>query len=147
SEWQKKVFELNGFEEDKISVCRQAVFKDYIKESTSESDGELKIGFAGRIVKIKALHLLIDAIEKSQTNNIELHIAAIKAENEAEYYNQIKSSLGNIKYVWKENLSKEEMKLFLDELDMLAIPSTMLETGPYVAYEALARKVQVLTLN
>src|SRR5690606_22686941 len=98
---------------------------------------------AGRIVKIKGLHVLIEAIEKAETPDVELHVAAVKAENEPDYYNQIKLSLGNIKHVWNENLNKEEMKSFLDELDILAIPSLMLETGPYVAYEALARKVPV----
>lgn len=147
SEWQRKVFKLNGFKEDKTSVCRQAVFKDYIKEKSSEHGGVLKIGFAGRVVKVKALHLLIEAIVQASSDSVELHVAAIKAENEADYYSQIKSSLSKIKHVWKEDLGAEDMKSFLDELDILAIPSTILETGPYVAFEALARKVPVLAFN
>lgn len=148
SNWQNVVMQRNNFEESKLAICRQAINKrDILEQKIFTEDKLLKIGFVGRLVKVKGLHVLLNLFNNLNTENAELHIAAIKSEQELDYYSQVKHLAQKENIIWKENLSSSEIIAFLDSIDLLAVPSTWLETGPYVIFEALARKVPVLSFN
>lgn len=148
SNWQKSVMEINNFEESKLAISRQAINKrDILDQKKITENKLLKIGFVGRVVRLKGLHILLDVFNGLNTDNAELHIAAIQSKEELDYYMQVKHSAEKENIIWKENLSASEVFAFLDSIDLLAVPSTWLETGPYVIFEAMARKVPVISFN
>jgi glycosyltransferase involved in cell wall biosynthesis len=148
SQWQKDLLIINGFDENKVSLCRQSINEDFIlTQRKNKSEASLNIGYVGRIVEEKGFHLLLDTLENIDNANYKLNIAAIKSEHQLSYYKENKAKALKLNCTWNENLNAEEVITFIDELDLLVVPSTWLETGPYVIYEALARKVPVLAFN
>jgi glycosyltransferase involved in cell wall biosynthesis len=148
SAWQQDVLLLNKFNSSKLSICRQAIYKEIILHEKKNSIGvKLKIGYIGRIVPEKGIDVLLDCLIDIDKDNYELYVAAIKTENHLNYYHINKKLALNLNAVWKENLNSKEVISFIDEIDLLIVPSVWLETGPYVIYEALARKVPVLAFK
>jgi glycosyltransferase involved in cell wall biosynthesis len=148
SHWQKKVLELNGFNSNNIDVCRQAINEENIlHQKTSQPSAKIRIGFIGRIVKVKGLHVLLNALNDLDKEKFELTVVAVKSANEIEYYNTTKIAANAINANWIEDLESSDIFKFLDNIDILAIPSIWLETGPIVAFEALARKLPLLAFN
>ncbi|WP_375558790.1 glycosyltransferase [Bernardetia sp. OM2101] len=159
-QWLYDAFLINGVSESKLKICRQGVSKTYLKNinqqqipkvATNENK-KIQIGFIGRLEPIKGLHILLDAYEKvvveNPNLNLELHIVGVKQDYYLEYYNQLQSkiqSLPNINY--QENMPTEKVSLFMARIDYLCIPSTWLETGPIVAYEAFANKTPIIGAN
>lgn len=147
-QWQKNILLNNGFEDAKTSICRQAVNrKDILDKKAKTSTDTIRIGFIGRIVKIKGLDFLMNILKEINSSNTTLHIAGIKSDDEVQYYNDMKAIAKNENYFWNENLDSSGVLHFLDNIDLLVVPSFWFETGPYVIFEALARKVPVLTFN
>ncbi len=148
SNWQKEVLLLNKFNSTHLTVCRQAIDKEIIlAEKKNTNISKLKIGYIGRIVPEKGIDVLLNCLEDVNKDSIELHIAAIKTDNHLNYYHTNKELALRLNSKWKENLNSTEILNFIDEIDLLAVPSVWLETGPYVIYEALARKVPVLAFK
>ncbi len=148
SQWQQKVIELNRLKFKGLSVCRQAVPSEIMLTNKKHKVGsKIKIGFIGRIVKVKGLHYLLDILLANPSIKVDLLIAAIKSNNEIEYYDQMKQKSDELGASWMENLSADAVIELLDEMDLLVVPSVWLETGPFVIYEALARKIPVLAFN
>lgn len=145
---QKTILIKNGFDDAKTSVCRQAVNRnDIVDKKINTFSNSVKIGFVGRIVKIKGLDFLMNTLKETNSRNFSLHIAGIKSNNELEYYDKMKAIAKEENYFWNENLDSNAVLNFLDNIDLLVVPSFWIETGPYVIFEALARKVPVLTFN
>lgn len=148
SKWQKSILELNGFQPNNISVCRQSIKEEnIIRQNKAHFSGKLRIGFIGRIVKVKGLHILLESLIKLDKSKYELNIVGLKSINEVEYYNTMLEMAKSISANWTENLESSAIFDFLDGIDLLVIPSIVLETGPIVAFEAMARKLPVLTFN
>lgn len=148
SHWQKTVLELNGFNSSNVDVCRQAINEENIlHQKTSQPSAKLRIGFIGRIVQVKGLHVLLNALSDLDKAKFELTVVAVKSANEIEYYNTTKVAANAIDANWIEDLESSDIFKFLDNIDILAIPSIWLETGPIVAFEALARKLPLLAFN
>lgn len=148
SKWQEDVLLKNNFNKNNLSICRQAVNRNIIiNQKPISSSNVLKIGFVGRAVKIKGLHYLLDVLKKINPNNVEFHIAAIKSNEELNYYDEVRRLALTENVIWNEDLDFNQIIKFLDEIDLLIVPSSWLETGPYVIFEAFARKVPVLAFN
>ncbi len=148
SNWQRDVFAKNGFDPQKINLCRQAVAINPISVNVIKDSKKLVIGIIGRISSIKGLHILLKSLQHVAVENIELRIAAILVEDEIDYYRQQKKQVESLPHsVWIENLSNEKVGEFLQQLDVLCVPSQVLETGPFVVYEALAQGIPVLGSN
>lgn len=147
SGWQKVMFLANGVDPSKLKVCRQAVFRTF-KNVNRISNNTLTLGFISRITQGKGLHLLLNALDKIDPNLFKLNIAAIPVQDEIAYFLEVKEralSFNNIS--WTENLPNTEVDSFMSKLDVLCIPSIWLETGPFVAYEAMANGIPVLGSN
>ncbi len=148
SNWQKEVLVLNNFDEKEISVVRQSVSSEIILyEKINKVYSKIKLGYIGRIVPEKGFHLLYPSLLNLPADRYELMVAAIVSPNHLEYYTKQKELISELPSTWKENISSDEVISFIDKLDVLLVPSTWLETGPYVIYEALARKVPVIAFS
>jgi glycosyltransferase involved in cell wall biosynthesis len=147
SQWQREVFIKNGFNPHKLNLCRQAVEVCKIP-SVIKKTKKLVLGFIGRITSVKGLHVLLSSLKYVAVENLELRIAAIPVETEMQYYNQQKQQAeALLNVVWIENLPNQKVGEFLQELDILCVPSQIPETGPFVVYEALAQGTPVLGSN
>lgn len=144
SKWQREIFIKNGFDPQKINLCRQAVEVFRTVSKPKNDSKKFVLGFIGRITKVKGLHILISSLKKISITNLELKIAAIPVETEMDYYNHQKKQAKNLpNSVWMENLPNEKIGNFLQDLDVLCVPSQIPETGPFVVYEALAHGIPV----
>lgn len=162
--WLYDAFLINNVSQNHLKICRQGVSTSYLESQTqteildkklgtnADTFQQIKIGFIGRLEPIKGLHILLDAYEKMLNENsdlkLELHIVAVKQELHIDYYNQLQEkieSLPNI--IYQENLPAEKVSSFMAKLDYLCIPSTWLETGPIVAYEAFANQIPIIGAN
>lgn len=145
SNWQQQIFIKNGFDQQKITLSRQAINTNKTLKSKETISKKLVLGFIGRISKIKGLHVLLASLKQIFTENIELRIAAIQVKDELDYYHQHKQQTEILpNCIWIENLPNENIGDFIQQLDILCVPSQGLETGPFVVYESLAQGVPVL---
>jgi glycosyltransferase involved in cell wall biosynthesis len=147
SGWQHVMFLANGVDSTKLRICRQAVFKSYSHLDRAPNE-KLTLGFISRITQGKGLHLLLDALDQINPDLFNLNIAAIPVQDEISYFLEIKEralKYNNIR--WRENVPNSEVDAFMANLDVLCIPSIWLETGPFVAYEAMANGIPVLGSN
>ena len=148
SNWQRDVFIKNGFDPQKLNLCRQAVEICKTSLTTKKNPNKLVIGFIGRATAVKGLHVLLSSLKYVPTDQLELKIAVIPTLTELDYYRQQKQHVESLPHAnWIENLPNENINSFLQELDILCVPSQVLETGPFVVYEALAQGVPVLGSN
>ncbi|WP_338767953.1 glycosyltransferase [Bernardetia sp. ABR2-2B] len=158
-QWLYDAFLINNVSSSHLKICRQGVSTTYLENinaqeatKTEKPQENIKIGFIGRLEPMKGLHVLLDGYEKALTENpnleLELDIVGVKQDYYLEYYNSLQKkiqSLPNIKY--QENLPAEKVNSFMEKLDYLCIPSTCLETGPIVAYEAFANQIPIIAAN
>jgi glycosyltransferase involved in cell wall biosynthesis len=148
SNWQKKVLALNKFVEQDISVVRQSISSDSILDKKiNKVTSKITFGYIGRVVPEKGFHLLYSSLKDLPNNSYQLMVAAILSPSHLQYYTKQKELISELPSTWIENIESNEVISFLDQLDVLLVPSTWLETGPYVIYEALARKVPVIAFN
>ncbi len=148
SNWQKKVLALNKFVEEDISVVRQSISSDCIlDEKINKVHSKIRFGYIGRVVPEKGFHLLYSSLKDLPINSYQLMVAAILSPSHFQYYTKQKELISKLSSNWIENIESNEVISFLDQLDVLLVPSTWLETGPYVIYEALARKIPVIAFH
>lgn len=147
SQWQKEFLEKNGISKCHLVLCRQSVTSKKIQKSQS-ADGKIRLGFIGRVEPIKGLHLLLNALNSSKHLNFNLKIAAISPSLEHQnYFERIRTISQSLDCRWLFNLNKQQIEDFFADIDYLVIPSLCYETGPFVAYEALAYNTPILCTN
>jgi len=143
--WQKDIFILNGFDSNKISITSQMLDKEIVPQVSVKRQIK-NIGFVGRISYEKGLHILIEAFQKANRKDLQLHIAGIV--NDEEYFEKLKlKTEKDLNIQWKFNLPEAEIDRFYKTIDILVIPSITYETGPFVLYEAFERSIPVIANN
>ena len=144
--WQKDFFIKNGVSANHIEICRQAPENVKVQKTIAK---KIRLGFLGRITKVKGLHLLLHALDKFDHNEFSLSIAAITPSvTENNYLEELQKQSKNMKNCrWIFNIPSSQLSSFFENIDFLVVPSLWLETGPFVIYEALASGTPVLTTN
>ncbi len=143
----KNMLVRNGIASDKVVVCRQGV------EQASESrapitgprePGVLKVGFVGRFDPIKGLDVLLDAAARMPADaRVEFHIWGAARTPEAVTYRDV--TIRNAQTLRHVTFHGEATSMApYDEVDILAVPSTWYETGPFVVLEAHAAGIPVV---
>ncbi|MBD2670169.1 glycosyltransferase [Arthrospira platensis FACHB-439] len=132
----------NGFAREKIVLCRQGVSnfnRNFEKKQSQEK--KLKIGFLGRWQDTKGAQMLAEAVHRLPPNcPVELIIHGMGGSKQdlanREKVMALASTDSRIKIA--DQLAREDVPKALAQLDLLAVPSQWLETGPLVVLEALA---------
>ncbi|MGV8828593.1 MAG: glycosyltransferase [Breznakibacter sp.] len=143
--WMHALFIDYGVEQCKL--VRQSLPEDFsapIIHINPNPEKPLHVGFVGRIHPVKGFHTLIEAM-KFVDASVWLSVFTVGNSNHDVYYNKQKTgclSRGNV--VWNENLSRQELFMKLQEIDVLVIPSVVTETGPLSLLEAWALKIPVV---
>jgi len=153
SKWLYGVLKINDIPEQKLYFCPHGLIPIAVKskpQSYFKNPYVLRIGFIGRLNHVKGLHILVKAIKRLPLNmHIELMIyGRANVDEDRDYFNLIqKFSKGDrrIKFCG-ELIDKDRQDVFMN-LDILAVPSIWLETGPYVALEAFSSGIPIIGSN
>jgi glycosyltransferase involved in cell wall biosynthesis len=139
----------NGVPETQVVVCPQGVDLVRFHPATlSAPQRSLRVGFVGRYDPVKGLHVLIDAVLAiSDEVPIETHVWGIaRAQKERSYrVAMMERAHRNSKIVFHDEASSPNE--IYSSIDVLAVPSLWLETGPLVVLEAHAAAVPVVGSN
>ena len=156
SKWLYENLKLNGVADSKLTLCRHGLpgqsfiaspVKTPADERVARRNGCLRIGYVGRFDRIKGVHVLIAAVKKLSSGfPLELKIyGRANSPEETGYLESLMRRAGNdgrISFLGEVN--DDNRPQVFEGLDVLAVPSLCMETGPLVVLEAQAAGVPVL---
>ena len=147
SKWMYDALRLNGISEDQLVLCHSGgpTNGDLFSKRLDPSPC-LRVGFLGRWAKEKGLHVLVEAVKGLPASvAIQLDVYALGDDNEAEYQaSVVRNASGDSRISFKNALEANDVLKTLKNLDLLAIPSQCMETGPLVALEAQAAGIPII---
>ena len=149
-DWLRDAFLRNGVPYERLTLSRQGVDEDFAPKpalTRPPGGGPLRLGFLGRWHPTKGIDLLVKAVRASSTQTpVRLAIYAVGGGPEEQAYEGTVRSLidGDPRIEILPPASRAELPAILAGLDVLAIPSQWLETGPLVALEAQAAGLAIL---
>ncbi|MBL0040314.1 MAG: glycosyltransferase [Xanthomonadales bacterium] len=109
-------------------------------------DTKLRLGYIGRIDRVKGLHVLIDALKiMPDPGAFVLHVfGAAATRRELRYFNQLKHRSSGLPVIWRDKLAHERISEAYADIDVLVFPSICTEAfGLSVAEAVLAGKTVV----
>lgn len=141
AEWLRDVLLSNGISDAKISVSRHGLGD--VPKSTGargQQQDEFVVGYLGRINPVKGIDLLINALRELSSEFRLVIAGAANSADEREHEARLRRLAGpDPRVSWPGALtSDEEKESFFRSIDVLAVPSNCLETGPLVVLEAFA---------
>ncbi|XRP97073.1 glycosyltransferase family 4 protein [Methanocaldococcus sp. 16A] len=147
SKFLRETFIRYGISEDKIIYSENGynleVFKGFKKKKNSTN--KIIFGFAGNVIPIKGVHVLVDAFLKVPEEKAELRIYGYY-NPKSEYVKKILTKAKrkkNIKFMGRF----EDIKEPYSGIDVLIFPSIWYENCPLVLAEARATKTPVIASN
>jgi glycosyltransferase involved in cell wall biosynthesis len=149
-QWLYDALERNGIPRRKLVCCPQGIDLpvDFERPIRSASrDGILRVGFLGRWDPVKGVHILVDAFRRLPAScRAELVIHGLPLDQAYERSVR-KMAEGVPRITIAEPVERRRLFAALANIDVLAVPSLWLETGPLVVLEAFAAGVPVLGSN
>jgi glycosyltransferase involved in cell wall biosynthesis len=148
SAWVHSGLLANGIAPAKLSVSRQGVTTALTREAAAtprEPPGDvLRVGFIGRLEHYKGAHVLIDAMSRLP-RNLPIHLMIAGSGTEPGYLRQLTQAWGGDKRIeFLGSISRGQVPDFMRKLDVLAVPSNYMETGPLVVLEAQVFGIPVM---
>ncbi len=143
--WYKNVLLLNGVPQEKLFHVTQGLPAEAQEEDVREGNFNLplRIIYIGRIIEDKGLHLLTEAVQELEEENVSLSIYGAAAENG--YYEALRHKTKNNKNItWHGVIPPQEITAAIKLHHCLCIPSIICEMSPLVIQEAFAVKVPVV---
>jgi glycosyltransferase involved in cell wall biosynthesis len=147
SAWLVDVLLKNGAAADAVVLCRQGVDLRRATTATRSTtrSSVLRVGFLGRYDPVKGLHVLIEAVKRLPREvTLEVHVWGV-ARTQADTAYRLKiiaAAQGDPRIVFHDEAA--DPKDAYRQIDMLAVPSIGLETGPLVVLEAQTAGLPVL---
>ena len=149
-DWLKSALLINGVPEKKVTFVRAGVDPEItpaVVPPRKHTD-VLRIGFIGRWLEPKGLNVLIEALEQlPEENPFHLKVIGVPGTNKVDiaYRDRIEKLVaGKSQYEFVSNQPRAAINEFYKGIDVLAVPSQLLETGPLVVLEANAWKVPII---
>ncbi|WP_017314699.1 glycosyltransferase [Mastigocladopsis repens] len=154
-QWLYDALVINGVPESKLVLCRQGVTSTGSRlplkaQEKAEDCATLRLGFLGRWDRVKGLHILVEAVRNlPQDVSVELIIYALAQGEDGQAYQQevLAIAAHDPRIHFKPPVGRDAVFSALADVDMLAVPSLWLETGPLVVLEAQAVGTPVLGSN
>lgn len=146
SEWVRAALAANAIPPDKVLVSGQAAsdaFSDR-KPRPLEGHREIVIGFLGRLESYKGADLLVRALARLPAElPVRMRIAGIGTD--PKFTRRFEALVAKEPRVTLVGLVEhEQVPDFLADIDVLAVPSRYMETGPIVVQEARALGIPVM---
>lgn len=148
SVWVRDGLLANGIAPEKLTVSRQGVTGALVREAARTpprpASQELKVGFIGRLEHYKGAHILIEAMSHLP-RHLPVRLLIAGSGTEPHYLKQlINSWAGDKRIEFLGPITRAEVPDFLRKLDVLAVPSNYMETGPLVVLEAQVFGIPVM---
>lgn len=153
-QWLLDALAANDAPPKKLHISRQGLPRDYVdavrgalSEISNERARTLRILFLGRWHVVKGLDVLVRAIRALPADiEVQLTVHAIAVSHEdRELEKRVRTLAGqDHRIVFAGPLARSALATTMARNDVLAVPSTCLETGPLVVLEALAAGLYVL---
>jgi glycosyltransferase involved in cell wall biosynthesis len=148
-QWLHDALGANGVPARKLVLNRQGVAES--RRGTSTTPGRppdlVRFGFLGRWDPVKGVHVLVEAFKRLPSDlPVTLDICAAAQGSVGEKYRDRvqHSGLGDPRIRVLPPIPHREVGAFLSGLDVIAVPSQWLETGPLVVLEAFAAGTPVI---
>jgi len=148
SEWVRAALAANAVPPEKILVSGQAAsdaFADRRPRPLGGADRrEIVIGFLGRLEPYKGADMLVRALARLPADlPVLLRIAGVGSD--AAYARRLEAAAARDPRIRLVGLVEhEQVPQFLRDIDVLAVPSRYMETGPIVVLEARALGIPVM---
>ena len=145
TDWFKKVLLLNNIPENKIQLIKQGLphTDQIIPKTTLKTNSQLRLMFMGRILPIKGLNLLLEAIDSLDSDNFLLDIFG--DDNNSGYVQMLKEkTLHKQNIHWKGTIVQQYVVSTMQLYDAIVIPSIVCEMAPLLIQEAFAAAVPVI---
>ncbi len=113
---------------------------EYFPEIRNKKIERLTFCYIGHTILLKGLHLLLDAWEKVETEDIELIIGGTIQNELMPYFDQRIKSLRNVKYLGKV----ENLNTFFRSSNVYICPS-LIDAGPRTIIEAMYCKLPIIS--
>ncbi|MSP74810.1 MAG: glycosyltransferase [Rhodospirillaceae bacterium] len=148
SEWVRSALRENAIPDAKILLSRQAAGAAFGSGARQPRGGagkrHLTIGFVGRVEPYKGVRTLIEAMAYIPPQT-PLRLVIAGTSDDARNLQAIEAAAAKDRRIELVGaLPHDGIPAFLDSLDILAVPSRWMETGPIVVLEAQAMGVPVM---
>jgi glycosyltransferase involved in cell wall biosynthesis len=138
----KQSYEANGFPAPLI-LSHFGVEIDRAPKPVRESAREIRLGYIGQLAEHKGVHILIDALRRSNRPNLSLTVWGT-ADRSSNYFRRLQSTSRSLPVRFAGTFSLAEIARVLAEVDFLIIPSTWYENSPLILLQALATHTPVV---
>jgi glycosyltransferase involved in cell wall biosynthesis len=151
SQWVCAALEANAFPAHKIVVSRQAVAQSLVEQGARrrqrDSNWQICIGFVGRLEHYKGVHMLLEAMAQIP-RDYPIRLLVAGSGTDVSYLRGLEASAeGDKRIEFLGEISHDRLPGFLEQIDVLAVPSKYMETGPLVVLEAHAFGIPVMGAN
>ena len=146
-DWVAKALLINCVDPGKLSLSRQGltqVASVVSDDAAKDRHGALRIGFFGRLHPTKGIDTLIAAVRASSVD-LTLAIYGVGQEGTSDYERKLRAlAAGDLRIAFHDALPSARVVETMRNLDLVAIPSIWMETGPLVALEAFEAGTPVI---
>jgi glycosyltransferase involved in cell wall biosynthesis len=138
----------NGVPAEKVTVSRQGVGRE-IPARPNRTTSPLRIAFLGRLQPTKGVHLLVGTLRGNPQLSVRLDIFGVaQGQADRSYAERLAEvTCGDPRIAFRAPIPNAQVMERLQEYDLLAVPSQLLETGPIVVLEAFAAGIPVAGSN
>jgi len=150
SQWVYAALAENGVPAANVFISRQAVAGGLVARGREAQAGgkaaspELRIGFVGRLEPYKGPHILLEAM-KAIPRDVPVRLIIAGSGTEFPYLRTLEAlAAGDPRIEFLGPVSHGDLPGFLRRIDVLAVPSNYMETGPLVVLEAFAFGIPVM---
>jgi glycosyltransferase involved in cell wall biosynthesis len=153
AKWLYNVVKINGIAEERLYYCRHGISKAtsiHNPDKRPDPQGKIRVGFVGRFDHVKGIHVLVRAVRSLPRHiGIELKIyGRINFPEDEGYLKRLKHfSRGDPRIEFCGELTAKNYTRAMSSFDIIAVPSTWLETGPYIILEAFQEGIPVIGSN
>jgi glycosyltransferase involved in cell wall biosynthesis len=149
--WAHDGLLVNGIAPEKVLVSRQGVGGALLSAAARSAprlpSEELRVGFIGRLEPYKGTHILIEAMNRLPSD-LPVRLLIAGSGSERRYVRRlIQTWAGDARVEFLGPITREQVPDFLRKIDVLAVPSGYMETGPLVVLEAHAFGIPVMGAN
>ena len=153
AQWMGQMLLNNGLNKQKLVISRHGLIPVTNRTNISKSPKfPLHIGYIGRFDRIKGIHIIIEAIKRLSPlskSKLKLYVYGKVNNSDEKKYLEVLNKLieSEEAIVLAGEVTNQNRDAVMNNIDILAIPSICLETGPLVVLEAFAAGVPVIGSN
>lgn len=145
SNFLRNIFIEYGVPEDKIVYSSNGYDLGMFNDFKKKEKDSLVFGFAGGVAKLKGVHILVEAFNRIESEDVELRIYG-NYDPHSDYFKELQLKARNndrIKFMGRFDDVKEPYS----EIDVLVVPSICYENCPLVMQEASISMTPMIASN